>query len=191
MEGRGWMRKICRTAWWWRRACFVCNSCFKVLSAKKKLNNHIAELQKDSTSLPTRCLLRHQIICHLPLCRISRICLNTCWWSIALCERPFKKWHLEFASPLGDYLTFLCLLLSFLIVIPLIYHNTFWSFKILVSFSTFFWNWDCLPRKCLLSSPEEIYQSLTSHKWSFLLLNAVMSSLFFVSCWRKRSSAPR
>ena len=27
-----------------------CNSCFKVLSAKKMLNNHIVEMHKDPTS---------------------------------------------------------------------------------------------------------------------------------------------
>ena len=27
-----------------------CNSCFKVLSAKKMLNNHIVEIHKDPTS---------------------------------------------------------------------------------------------------------------------------------------------
>ena len=52
----------------------------------------------------------------------------------ALCEKPLKKWHLDFASPWGDYSTFLCLSLSFLIVNPLILQNTFWSYKILVSF---------------------------------------------------------
>ena len=36
--------------------------------------------------------------------------------TIALCEKPLKKWNLEFASPSGDYLTFLCLSLLFLIV---------------------------------------------------------------------------
>ena len=29
---------------------FPCSSCFEVLSAKKKLNNHIAEMQKDRAS---------------------------------------------------------------------------------------------------------------------------------------------
>ena len=52
---------------------------------------------------------------------------------IALCEEPLKKWHLEFASHSRDYLTFLSLLLSFLIVNSLILQNTFWSYKILVS----------------------------------------------------------
>ena len=37
----------------------------------------------------------------------------------ALCEKPLKKWHL-------DYSTFLCLSLSFLIVNPSILQNTFW-----------------------------------------------------------------
>ena len=55
--------------------------------------------------------------------------------SNVLCEKPLKKLNLEFASPFGDYLTFLCLLLLFLIVNPLIPQNTFWSYKILVSFS--------------------------------------------------------
>ena len=64
----------------------------------------------------------------------------------ALCEKPLKKWNLEFASLSGDYSTFLCLLLSFLIVFPLILQNTFWSYKILVSFSTIF-SWDCLSRR--------------------------------------------
>ena len=54
----------------------------------------------------------------------------------ALCEKPLKKLNLEFVSPSGDYLTFLCLSLSFLIINPLIFQNTFWSYKILVSFST-------------------------------------------------------
>ena len=56
----------------------------------------------------------------------------------AVCEKPLKKWNLDLASPSGDYLTFLCLLLLFLIVNPLILQNTFWSYKILVSFSTIF-----------------------------------------------------
>ena len=56
----------------------------------------------------------------------------------ALCEKTFKKWYLEFASFLGDYLTFICLSNSFLIVNPLILQNTFWSNKILVSVSTIF-----------------------------------------------------
>ena len=56
----------------------------------------------------------------------------------ALCEKPLTKWHLEFASPSGDYSTLLCLSLSFLIFIPLIPQNTFWSYKILISFSTIF-----------------------------------------------------
>ena len=43
----------------------------------------------------------------------------------ALCEKTLKKWNLKFASPSGDYLTFLCLLLSYLIVNPLILQNTF------------------------------------------------------------------
>ena len=54
--------------------------------------------------------------------------------------------HLEFASPSGDYQTFLCLLLYFWIVNPLILQNTLWSYKILVSFSTIF-SWDCLLRR--------------------------------------------
>ena len=58
--------------------------------------------------------------------------------TIALWEKTLKKWHLEFASPSGDYSTFLCLTLSFLIINPLILQNTFWSYKILVSFSTTF-----------------------------------------------------
>ena len=48
----------------------------------------------------------------------------------ALCGRPLKKLHLELASPSGDYSTFLCLLLSFLIANPLILQNTFWSYNI-------------------------------------------------------------
>ena len=61
MGGRGGMRRICRTAWWWRRAClcnspwsllplvsFPCSSCFKVLFSKKKLNNHIVEINTKS-----------------------------------------------------------------------------------------------------------------------------------------------
>ena len=56
----------------------------------------------------------------------------------ALCEKPLEKWHFEFASPSGDFQTFLCLLLSFLILYPLVIPNTFWSYKILGSFSTIF-----------------------------------------------------
>ena len=48
------IRRICRTACWWRRALalvsFPCISCYKVLSAKKKLNNHIVEMDKDPSS---------------------------------------------------------------------------------------------------------------------------------------------
>ena len=67
--------------------CHFCSSSFKVLSTKKKLNNHIVEIQKDATSW---------FICHLrpsPVCQISATtvvrtfqespaCLNTCWWSM-------------------------------------------------------------------------------------------------------------
>ena len=53
-------------------------------------------------------------------------------FATALCEKPLKKWHLELSSPSGDYSTFLCLSLSFLIVNPLILQNTFWSYKIWV-----------------------------------------------------------
>ena len=74
-------------------------------------------------------------------------CLRGLNWPLnALCEKPLKKWHLEFSSLSGDYLTFLCLLLSFLILLvillvignPLILLNTFFSYKILVSLSIFF-----------------------------------------------------
>ena len=46
------IRRICRTACWWRRALvsFPCISCYKVVSAKKKLNNHIVEMDKDPSS---------------------------------------------------------------------------------------------------------------------------------------------
>ena len=54
----------------------------------------------------------------------------------ALCEKPLKKWLLEFASPSGDYLTFLCFSLSLFIVNLLILQNTFWSYKTLFSFSS-------------------------------------------------------
>ena len=62
-RGREGMRRICRTAWWWRRSCwsnsprsllplvsFTCSSCFKVLFMKKKLNNHIVEIHRDPKS---------------------------------------------------------------------------------------------------------------------------------------------
>ena len=49
--------------------------------------------------------------------------------------------NLEFASPSGKYLTWLCLPLSFLIVNPLILQNSFWSYKILVSFITIGLDW--------------------------------------------------
>ena len=58
--------------------------------------------------------------------------------STALCKKPLKKWHLEFAGPSGDYSTLLCLSLLFLIYNPLILQNTFWSYKILVSFRNIF-----------------------------------------------------
>ena len=49
------MRRICRTACCWRRALvsFPCISCYMVFSAKKKLNNHIVEMDKD----PSSCIL--------------------------------------------------------------------------------------------------------------------------------------
>ena len=59
-------------------------------------------------------------------------------WPMHCVKKPLKKWNLEFASFSGDYLTFVCLLVSFLIVNLLILQNTFWSYKILVSFSIFF-----------------------------------------------------
>ena len=65
----------------------------------------------------------------------------------ALCEKPLNKWHLEFASPSGDYSNCLCLSLPFLIVNLLFLQNTFWSYNILVSFITIFLYWDCLPRQ--------------------------------------------
>ena len=54
-RGRKGMRRICRTACWWRRALlsFRCISCYKVLSANKKLNNHIVEMHND----PASCIL--------------------------------------------------------------------------------------------------------------------------------------
>ena len=74
-----------RTVWWWWRACwsnspwsrlplvsFTCNSCFKVLFTKKKLNNHIVKIHKDPTTLIIWGLLRHQITYHLspfPVCQ--------------------------------------------------------------------------------------------------------------------------
>ena len=54
-RGREGMRRIYRTACWWRRELlsFPCISCYKVLSANKKLNNHIVEMHKD----PSSCIL--------------------------------------------------------------------------------------------------------------------------------------
>ena len=56
-RGREGMRRICRTACWWRRALhctlFPCISCYKVLSTNEKLNNHIVEMHKD----PASCIL--------------------------------------------------------------------------------------------------------------------------------------
>ena len=56
-RGREGMRRICRTACWWMRALhctfFPCISCYKVLSANEKLNNHIVEMHKD----PASCIL--------------------------------------------------------------------------------------------------------------------------------------
>ena len=61
-------------AWWWRRAyrlnsprsllpsvSFTCCSCFMVLFTKKKVDNHIVEINKDPRSLKIWGLLRHQI----------------------------------------------------------------------------------------------------------------------------------
>ena len=69
--------------------------------------------------------------------RRRRYCMVPVWHS-AMCEKPLKKWNLELASPSEDYSIFLCLSLKFLIVNPLILQNTFWSYKILASFSTIF-----------------------------------------------------
>ena len=54
-RGREGIRRICRTACWWMRALvsFPCISCYKVLSANKKLNNCIIEMHKD----PASCIL--------------------------------------------------------------------------------------------------------------------------------------
>ena len=59
-RGKGGIRRICRIAWWWRRAWlsnshwsilplvfFPCNSCFNVIFNKKNLNNQIGEIHKD------------------------------------------------------------------------------------------------------------------------------------------------
>ena len=53
--GRKGIRRIFRTACWWRRALlsFPCISCYKVLSANKKVNNHIEKMHKD----PESCIL--------------------------------------------------------------------------------------------------------------------------------------
>ena len=60
---------------------------------------------------------------------------------------PVKHWTvwkiieehaLRICEPFRGYSTFLHLLLSFLIVHPLILQNIFWSYKILISFSTIF-----------------------------------------------------
>ena len=45
--------------------------------------------------------------------------------SLALCEKPLKKWHQEFASPSWNYLTLPCLSLSILILNILILQNKF------------------------------------------------------------------
>ena len=42
----------------------TCSSSFKVLSNKKKFNNHIVEIHKDPTLWIIWWFLRHQITCH-------------------------------------------------------------------------------------------------------------------------------
>ena len=58
--------------------------------------------------------------------------------SVHYAEVPLKIVTFKFAIPSLDNSTVLCLTLLSLIVNPLILRNTFWSYKILVSFSTIF-----------------------------------------------------
>ena len=64
------MRRRCRTSCWWKRAWWYLSDLSPSPKAfyKKKLNNHILEMNKDLTSCIIWCLLRHQITCHLPPC---------------------------------------------------------------------------------------------------------------------------
>ena len=77
----------------WRRVCwsnspwsffpfvsFTYSSCFKVLSSKKKLNNHIVEI--DPTSWIIWWLPRHQITCHSPPCSV---------WQCHHCGKNFSR----------------------------------------------------------------------------------------------------
>ena len=45
-----------------------CSSCVKILSSKKKFNNHIVKIQKYQTSW----IIWYQITCHLPPCPVCQ-----------------------------------------------------------------------------------------------------------------------
>ena len=81
-RGRRGILRICRTAWWWRRAwlsnspwsllllvSFPCRSCFKVLYIKKKLNNHDGEIQKKNQYHDY--VVPPEAPAHLPLATLS------------------------------------------------------------------------------------------------------------------------
>ena len=99
-------------AWWWRRArlsnspwsllplvSFPCSFCFKVLSNKKKLNNHIRDIHKD----PTSWTMWHQITCHSPPCPVCQNSAATvarnllCWFTII--SRPGRSQGLLYKQP--------------------------------------------------------------------------------------------
>ena len=103
---------------------FSSSSSFKVLYNKKKFNNPIIEIHKDSIMW---CLLKHKITCHSPPCTIcqksaatvartsqeSQACLNTCSWSMeppvfAICYIMFKiRTSLKEHMKKGAHLLFL------------------------------------------------------------------------------------
>ena len=109
----------------------------RMISSRVVLAPHV----KFSRALPVVRIATHKLlvsVIDVVGLELLSITLANKHMSTAQYEKPLKKWQLEFASPSGDYSTFLCLSLSFLIVNPLILQNTFWSYKILVSFSTIF-----------------------------------------------------
>ena len=94
-----------------------------------------ARIQKQRNNALTSC---HNSLCvqSRAFCYLQPLLPKSCAKILLCVNKTLKKWNLEFASPSGDYLNFLCFLLSFLIVNPLILQNTFWCYKILVSFRT-------------------------------------------------------
>ena len=87
--------------------CHFCSSCLKVLSTKKKLNNHIVEIHKDPITFvchPQPCpVFQNSPTTVAGTCQESPAYLNTYWWFMqpASLQKYWKtdtwpsRWHIE------------------------------------------------------------------------------------------------